>query len=58
MALEMAFEGYRFYDLMRVAKRRDDMSYLALPVAMRNGTRDEGMYNLLMDENNWYLPKR
>lgn len=56
MALETAFEGRRFYDLMRIALRRNDMSYLALPVAMRDGTRDENIYTLLMDSNNWYLP--
>ena len=56
MALEMAFEGCRYYDLMRVALRRNDASYLALPIATRDGARDEEMYNKLMDSKNWYLP--
>ena len=57
MALEGAFEGYRFNDLMRVALRRGDSSYLAAPIARRNGESDNGLYQLLMDPKNWYLPQ-
>ena len=57
MALEGAFEGYRFYDLMRVALRRSDPAYLADPVSRRNGTTDEGLRALLMDPKNWYLQR-
>ena len=57
MALEGAFEGYRFNDLMRVALRRGDPSYLATPIARRNGESDSGLYQLLMDPKNWYLPQ-
>ncbi|MEE4285704.1 MAG: RagB/SusD family nutrient uptake outer membrane protein, partial [Mariniphaga sp.] len=55
-ARELAFEGERFYDLMRVAKRRNDPSYLAEKVSKKfpEGRRDE-IYNLLLDENNWYI---
>lgn len=56
MALETAFEGKRYYDLMRIALRRNDKSYLADPIARRNGTKDEAVYNFLMDNKNWYLP--
>ena len=56
MALEGAFEGYRFNDLMRVALRRNDPSYLAAPVARRYGETDAALYSLLMDPKNWYLP--
>ena len=56
MALEGAFEGYRFFDLMRVALRRNDPSYLASFVSFRNGYRDETLYELLMIPDNWYLP--
>jgi hypothetical protein len=55
-ARELAFEGERFYDLMRVAKRRNDPSFLAgivsakYPAGMR-----ERIYNHLLDENNWYI---
>jgi hypothetical protein len=56
MALEGAFEGYRYYDLMRVALRRGDAAYLAEPVAKRNGETDDNLRQLLMNTNNWYLP--
>ena len=56
MALEGAFEGYRFYDLMRVALRRGDNDYLARPVSLRNGTQDAALYSRLMDRSQWYLP--
>ena len=56
MALEGAFEGYRFYDLMRIALRRNDPNYLASPISQRMGIRDENIYSLLMDTKNWYLP--
>ncbi len=56
MALEGAFEGYRFNDLMRVALRRGDASYLAAPISRRNGETNDTLYQLLMDSKNWYLP--
>lgn len=58
LALEGAFEGYRFYDLMRVAIRRNTPDYLALPISKRNGTIDEGIRSMLQDPKNWYLPLR
>ena len=54
-ALEFAFEGTRFYDLMRVALRRGDTNYLADRVAMRTGVKDEALRVKLQDKNNWYL---
>lgn len=55
-AREMAFEGERFYDLMRVAKRRGDPSYLAERVASKfPASRRDQIFNHLMDENNWYI---
>ena len=56
MALETAFEGKRFFDLMRVALRRNDPAYLADPVSRRNGEKDEATYSFLMNTDNWYLP--
>lgn len=55
-ARELAFEGERFYDLMRVAKRRNDPSFLAERVAKKypSGRREE-IYNLLLNEENWYI---
>lgn len=55
-ARELAFEGERFYDLMRIAKRRNDPSFLASRVAEKYpaGKREQ-IYNYLLDENNWYI---
>lgn len=53
-ALEMAFEGQRYYDLMRVALRRSDPSYLANRVMARQGSSTAISVSLL-DTNNWYL---
>jgi hypothetical protein len=55
-ARELAFEGERFYDLMRVAKRRNDPSFLAEKVSQKYppGKREE-IYNLLLNPDNWYI---
>ncbi len=55
-ARELAFEGERFYDLVRVAQRRNDPSVLAKRVSEKYpaGQREE-IYNLLLDEKNWYI---
>ncbi len=55
-ARELAYEGERFYDLMRVAKRRKDPSFLAKMVSQKfpSSERDR-IYNLLLDEKNWYI---
>jgi len=55
-ARELAFEGERFYDLMRVAKRRNNPSFLAKIVSAKYpaGQREQ-IYNYLLDENNWYI---
>jgi hypothetical protein len=55
-ARELAFEGHRFYDLMRIAKRRNDPSYLAQKVSAKYpAAKQEQVYNYLLDENNWYI---
>jgi hypothetical protein len=55
-ARELAYEGERFYDLVRVAKRRNDPSFLAKRVSEKFPVeRQQAMYNLLMDEKNWYI---
>jgi hypothetical protein len=55
-ARELAFEGERFYDLMRIAKRRNDPSFLATRVASKfpSAKRAE-IEAILMDEANWYI---
>ncbi|MEX0980567.1 MAG: RagB/SusD family nutrient uptake outer membrane protein [Bacteroidales bacterium] len=55
-ARELAFEGERFYDLVRIAKRRNDPSYLADKVAAKfSGAEKEAIYQKLLDEQNWYI---
>lgn len=56
MALETQFEGYRFFDLMRIAIRRNDPIYLAKPVSERSGVQDKTLYELLLNKQKWYLP--
>lgn len=57
-ALETGLEGHRFHDLMRIARYRDDDSYLAAKVSAKfpSGQRDL-IYNHLLNKSNWYLPK-
>ena len=56
MALDGAFEGFRLYDLMRVAMRRGDNAYLADPVSKRGAEQDDALRAKLMVQENWYLP--
>jgi tetratricopeptide (TPR) repeat protein len=56
-ALELAFEGNRFHDLMRVAVRRNDNSYLADRVAAKHTNNKEAIRSKLLDRKNWYLKK-
>lgn len=57
-ALELAFEGKRWFDLVRIAERRNDPAYLADRVAAKfKGTNQyEAIRNKLMNPANWYLP--
>ncbi|MEO8239349.1 MAG: RagB/SusD family nutrient uptake outer membrane protein [Flavobacterium sp.] len=59
-ALELAYEGNRWEDLVRVALRRNDPSFLADKVYEKlskegNGKASE-VRSKLMNVNNWYLP--
>ncbi len=56
MTLEKAFEGQRFYDLMRIALRRGEPEYLARAVANRTGQEDASLLALLKNTESWYLP--
>jgi hypothetical protein len=56
--LELAFEGTRFYDIMRFALRQSNPEqFLAEKVAARRGKNnvDEALKSRLMDRKNWYL---
>ena len=57
LALESAFLGNRFQDLMRIAIRRDDNVYLANIVSAKYIDNKETIKTKLMDRANWYLPK-
>lgn len=57
LALETAFEGNRFQDLMRIAIRRNDASILANRVACKKGSMDATLQTTLMNPANWYLKK-
>lgn len=56
MALETAFEGMRYQDLLRYALRHNDTDWFATKVASRGGTLDSDLYTLLSDRKNWFLP--
>lgn len=60
--LETAFEGGRFYDLMRISQYRRDPQYLAARVARKlsqvagSGRSYDDWLIYLSDQRNWYLP--
>jgi hypothetical protein len=58
LALETAFEGNRFHDLMRLALRRNNPSYLANMVAEKHTDNKEAIRTKLLNTDNWYLPKK
>lgn len=59
-ALELAYEGKRWFDLVRIANRRNDPAYLADKVAAKfTGTSNyDAIRSKLMNPANWYLPVR
>lgn len=62
LALETAFEGNRFHDLMRITLRRirtgeGTTSYLADKVAAKHTDNQEAIRTKLMDTENWYIRK-
>jgi hypothetical protein len=57
LALELAFEGNRFQDLMRIAIRRNDPAYLADKVASKHVNNKEVIREKLTHVENWYLKK-
>ena len=75
MALELAFEGYRFFDLTRHARHKnnagfDGTEWFAWMIANRSvnkapyapvvdgevDEKDNALYNILLNQDNWYLP--
>jgi hypothetical protein len=59
-ALELAYEGKRWFDLVRIANRRNDPAYLADKVAAKfAGTSNyDAIRSKLMNPASWYLPVR
>jgi starch-binding outer membrane protein, SusD/RagB family len=56
-ARELAYEGKRFYDLMLMARIRNDNAYLADRVAEKfEEGRREQIRDYLMNSDNWYVP--
>ena len=70
MALETAYEGWRYYDLMRIARHKNNdaadygTQWLAWKIARRSlnlkpyespNTVDGALYGKLLNQNNWFL---
>jgi tetratricopeptide (TPR) repeat protein len=57
-ALELAFEGKRWNDLVRIAQRRNEPEFLADKVAAKFAGTDKynDIHTWLMNPSNWYLP--
>ena len=56
-ALELAYEGKRWFDLVRIAERRNDPGYLADKIAAKfAGTaKYNEIHTWLMNPENWYI---
>lgn len=55
-ALEFAFEGTRYYDILRVALRRtSEPDFMSKTLNARNGSSASGIQADLMDKANWFL---
>jgi starch-binding outer membrane protein, SusD/RagB family len=57
LALETAFEGNRFHDLMRIAIRRNNPDYLAEIVSEKHPNNKVAIREKLKQPENWYLKK-
>jgi hypothetical protein len=57
LALETAFEGNRFHDLMRFAIRRNNPDYLAEIVSEKHLNNKAAIREKLTHPENWYLKK-
>ena len=58
-ALETAFEGNRFNDLMRISNHRNDPTYLAAKIASKfPADQQNAILTRLSDKKNWFLPEK
>lgn len=55
-ALESAFQGNRFHDLMRMSLHNNRYSIIAGAIAKKHKTNYDAVYTKMMDPANWYLP--
>lgn len=55
-ALESAFQGNRFHDLMRMSLHNNDYSILAEAIAKKHKNNYDAVYAKMSDPGNWYLP--
>ncbi len=55
LALETAYEGNRFQDLMRLALRRGEPAYLADKIALKHTANKEEFRTKLTNPENWYI---
>lgn len=57
-ALELAFEGKRYMDLIRIAERRGDADYLARRVSNKfdDAAKRKEVKELLWGQENWFIP--
>lgn len=59
-ALELAYEGNRWEDLVRISLRRNDPAFLADKIHDKlkeeGNTNADAVRSKLMNVNNWYLP--
>lgn len=55
-ALESAFQGNRFHDLMRMSLHNNKYSLLAEAIAKKHKNNYDAIYAKMIDPANWYLP--
>ncbi len=55
LALETAFEGNRFHDLMRFALRRNDPGYLAKIISEKHTQNKNEVFQKLSIKQNWFI---
>jgi starch-binding outer membrane protein, SusD/RagB family len=56
-AMDLAFEGTRMFDLIRIAERRGNPDYLVNKIAAKYPVeKQDEIRNKLRNESNWYLP--
>lgn len=56
LALETAFEGHRFPDLMRIARHRANPDFLAYVISLKHGANAAAIRSKLQNPENWFMP--